>query len=66
MWSACPDGRRGMTQDAPPSFVSTEHRSDNLAVHAGNEAQALIPPEVDRDGLTTVILFETHPFGLLP
>jgi len=46
--------------------MATKHGADNPVVTAGDEAQPLIPPQVDFNILPTIGILKAQTFGLLP
>ena len=46
--------------------MTTKHCADDLIADARNEAEPLIPPQVDFNILSTIGLLKGQTFGLLP
>jgi hypothetical protein len=58
------DGK--MAQDAPPTFLPAKHGTNDLIPFAGDETQAPVPSEKDRDPFPGIRFLQDQPLGSLP
>jgi len=55
-----------MTQNASPALMATHHSGDDAVIRTGDEAEPLIPLQVDSDRPSTIALIEINTFSLCP